>query len=117
LKFLTDREPIESAKEIIDGGTEIVVCKMSERGSMIISNEAIINIPITRVEKVVDKTGAGDVYAAGFIAGILSGLSLESCGKLASKASALSITAYGREKYPDQNFLEHFRSIGQFKHY
>ncbi|MDQ1316968.1 MAG: Carbohydrate kinase family protein, partial [Candidatus Poribacteria bacterium] len=54
-----------------------------------------------------------DVYAAGFIAGMLSGLSLESCGNLASKVSALSITAYGREKYPGKKFLEHFKLMGQ----
>jgi len=111
LKLLTGREPLEAVKEIINCGTEIVVCKMSEFGSMIITNEINVTIPITPVEKVVDKTGAGDVYAAGFIAGVLSGLSLESCGKLASNTSALSITAYGREKYPDKKFLKCFLSL------
>jgi len=113
LRLMTGRESREAIKEIIDYGTEIVVCKMSELGSMVISNEINLTIPITHVDKVVDKTGAGDVYAAGFIAGMLSGLSLESCGKLASKVSALSITAYGREKYPDKKFLEHFKLMGQ----
>jgi ribokinase len=108
LKLMTGRETCEAIKEIIDCGTEIVVCKMSELGSMVISNDINLTIPITRVDKVIDKTGAGDVYAAGFIAGMLLGLSLESCGKLASNVSALSITAYGREKYPDKKFLEHF---------
>jgi ribokinase len=105
LKLMTDKTPQESAKEIIDLGTDIVVCKMAERGSMIITDKSIMQVPITRVEKVVDKTGAGDVYAAGFIAGMLLKLPLESCGKLASATSALSITGYGREKYPDKEFL------------
>ena len=105
LKLMTDKTPQESAKEIIGLGTEIVVCKMAERGSMIFIDKSSIQVPITRVEKVVDKTGAGDVYAAGFIAGILLKLPLKSCGKLASATSAQSITGYGREKYPDKEFL------------
>jgi ribokinase len=108
LKLMTNREPQEAIKEIIDYGTKIVVCKMSERGSIIISDNVNITVPVSRVEKVIDKTGAGDVYAAGFIAGILSGLSLETCGKLASNTAALSISGYGRKKYPDKNFLKHF---------
>ncbi|MEK7399027.1 MAG: carbohydrate kinase family protein [Candidatus Poribacteria bacterium] len=111
LKLMTDNAPQESAKEIIDLGTEIVVCKMAERGSMIITDKSIMQVPITRVEKVVDKTGAGDVYAAGFIAGMLLKLPLESCGKLASATSALSITGYGREKYPDKEFLDKISRI------
>ena len=55
-----------------------------------------------------DKTGAGDVYAAGFIAGLLLELPLEQCGRLASEAAALSISGYGREKYPDRRFLRKF---------
>jgi len=106
LKSMINKAYQESVKQIIDLGTEIVVCKMAERGSIIITKKLNVHIPITRVEKVVDKTGAGDVYSAGFIAGMLLNLPLESCGKLASSASALSITGYGREKYPDKEFLK-----------
>jgi len=54
----------------------------------------------------VDTIGAGDVYAAGFLAGLLRGLNLRSCAKLATKLAAKSITGYGRENYPDkQDFL------------
>ena len=108
LELITKKDYQIGIKEIIECGTEIIVCKMSEHGSRIITREDDIMIPVTRVEKVVDKTGAGDVYAAGFIAGILSGLPLESCGNLASKTSAISITGYGRENYPDNEFLRHY---------
>ena len=108
VELITGKEYHKGIKEIIDCGTEIVACKMSEHGSMIVTREDDIIIPVTRVEKVVDKTGAGDVYAAGFIAGMLSGLPLESCGNLASRAAAVSITGYGREKYPDDEFLRQF---------
>ena len=106
LNLMTGKEPRKAAEEIIRCGTDIVVCKRSERGSEIISGGSSIAIPAARAERVVDKTGAGDVYAAGFIAGFLLKLPLELCGRLASEAAALSISGYGREKYPDRQFLD-----------
>ena len=108
LKLITGKEPQAAAEEIIECGTEIVVCKRAGEGSEIITAEDNIKIPVARAEKVVDKTGAGDVYAAGFIAGLLMDLSLPKCGHLGSEAAALSISAYGREKYPDRVFLGRF---------
>ncbi len=108
LGIMTGKEPGKAAEDVIRCGTEIVVHKRAEQGSEIISENGRIAIPVARAEQVVDKTGAGDVYAAGFIAGLLLELPLEVCGKLASEAAALSISAYGREKYPDRHFLQHF---------
>jgi ribokinase len=108
LKLMTGKEPRKAAEDIIRCGTDIVVCKRSGQGSEIISGSGCISIPAAHAEKVVDKTGAGDVYAAGFIAGLLLKLPLELCGRLASEAAALSISAYGREKYPDRQFLRRF---------
>jgi ribokinase len=113
LRLMTGEEPQKAAKEIIRCGTDIVVCKRSGQGSEIISEKGSINIPAVRTEKVVDKTGAGDVYAAGFIAGILLELPLELCGRLASEAAALSISAYGRERYPDRQFLQRFLMLSR----
>lgn len=110
LKLITGKEPRGAADDIIECGTKIVVCKRSGEGSEIITVDGSIDIPVTPVDQVVDKTGAGDVYAAGFIAGLLMELPLETCGRLASEAAALSISAYGREKYPDKIFLESFLS-------
>lgn len=108
LNIMTGKEPIESAEYIIRNGVDMVICKMAEKGSKIITKDRVIEIAITRVNKVVDKTGAGDVYSAGFIAGLLLELPLELCGKMASEASALSITGYGRSKYPDKEFVNKF---------
>lgn len=108
LNLMTGKEVRKAAEDILQCGTHIVVCKRAEQGSEIISEAGNISIPVARAKKVVDKTGAGDVYAAGFIAGILLKLSMELCGKLASEAAALSISAYGRENYPDSSFLKGF---------
>ncbi|MGD0764872.1 MAG: carbohydrate kinase family protein [Dehalococcoidia bacterium] len=53
-----------------------------------------------------DPTGAGDVFAAGFLAGLLLGLDLKKCALLASKAAAQSVTGYGRSSYPGPELLD-----------
>jgi len=47
------------------------------------------------VEKVVDTTGAGDQYAAGFLFGLAQGRPLDQCGRLGSLAAAEVISHYG----------------------
>lgn len=117
LRFMTGKEPQQAAEDVIKCGTDMVVWKQSEQGSEIISESGRIAVPAVQADQVVDKTGAGDVYAAGFIAGLLLELSLENCGRLASEAAALSISGYGRVKYPDKSFLQHFlRRMGDIYH-
>jgi sugar/nucleoside kinase (ribokinase family) len=52
-------------------------------------------VPPEPVHKVVDVTGAGDLYAAGFLFGLTEGLPLESCGRLGSLAAAEVISHIG----------------------
>lgn len=60
----------------------------SAKGSLILSDGSQIAIPAEPVAKVTDTTGAGDLYAAGFLFGTARGLQLETCGRLASLAAA-----------------------------
>ncbi|MBD3181322.1 hypothetical protein GF312_03455 [Candidatus Poribacteria bacterium] len=108
LEFMTGKTPRNAAKDVLKCGTEIVVWKKSSYGSEIITSDSSIPILPVKVNNVVDKTGAGDVYAAGFIAGLLMDMELEKCGKLGSAAAAMSITGYGRDNYPDEAFLDSF---------
>jgi ribokinase len=95
----------DSARELLSLGPQIIVCKLGEEGSYVLSNEEEIVMPADRVE-VVDTVGAGDVYAAGFLGGLLLGRSLYDCALFGAKAAGLSISGYGRERYPDKEFLQ-----------
>jgi sugar/nucleoside kinase (ribokinase family) len=75
--------------------TRIGAVTRGEAGSIILSGGEAIPIAATPVEKVVDTTGAGDQYAAGFLFGLAAGRPLGACGRLASVAAAEVISHYG----------------------
>lgn len=64
-------------------------------GSVILSQGERLTVKAELVEKIVDTTGAGDQYAAGFMFGLSRGRSLQQCGQLASLAAAEVISHYG----------------------
>ncbi|MFC3071262.1 adenosine kinase [Phenylobacterium soli] len=67
----------------------------SEHGSVILTKGERLTVAAEPVEKVVDTTGAGDQYAAGFMFGLARGRPLQLCGKLGSLAAAEVISHYG----------------------
>jgi sugar/nucleoside kinase (ribokinase family) len=62
---------------------------------VILSEGQRIAIPAAPVAKVIDTTGAGDLYAAGFLYGLATGRSLEAAGRLGSLAAAEIISHLG----------------------
>jgi adenosine kinase len=77
---------------------ETLVVTRGEHGSTIIDNGNLYHVPIVPPEAVVDPTGIGDAYRAGFIKGYLHGADWETCGRL----GALSAT-YCLERVGPQN--------------
>jgi len=71
------------------------VITLAERGSIIIKNNDIIKVPAIVVDKVIDTTGAGDLFASGFLYGLCQKKELETCGYMASVAAAEIISHYG----------------------
>ena len=67
----------------------------SAAGSVILSHGERLTVAAEPVEKIVDTTGAGDQYAAGFMFGLSRGRPLPQCGQLASLAAAEVISHYG----------------------
>ncbi|HEY3419692.1 MAG TPA: PfkB family carbohydrate kinase [Methanomassiliicoccales archaeon] len=107
LRSLTGQNGVAGAGDLMRMGPKTVVLKMGSAGSTLFSGGGNHFIPAKRV-KVMDKTGAGDVYASGFLAGVLRGWGLEDCAEFATKAAAASIAAAGRDGYPDRMMLEKF---------
>src|SRR5262249_4914427 len=75
--------------------TKLAALTRSEEGSVILSAGKSLAIPAAPVAKVVDTTGAGDLYAAGFLFAIARGRSLEAAGRLGSLAAAEVISHIG----------------------
>jgi sugar/nucleoside kinase (ribokinase family) len=88
-------EPGEVARALIDHGIGTVALKMGADGCLVMSAEKdFLRLPAFAVE-VVDATGAGDAFAAGFIAGVWYGWSLEKTAQFASAVGALCVTGSG----------------------
>jgi sugar/nucleoside kinase (ribokinase family) len=67
----------------------------SERGSVILRGSERVEVPAEPIARLVDTTGAGDLYAAGFLLGQARGLALADCGRLGSIAAAEVIQHLG----------------------
>jgi ribokinase len=104
IEVLTGMDYKRGCEELLSAGATVVACKRGEKGSYVVSADGAFEVAAGTVE-VVDKTGAGDVYAAGFIAGLLRNRTLEECAAFASHVAAKSITGYGRSRYPDESDL------------
>lgn len=66
---LLTREPslVKAAKRVIDMGPKIVIIKKGEHGALLVTGETIFSAPAYPLENIYDPTGAGDVFAGGFI--------------------------------------------------
>jgi len=84
--------------------TKLAALTRSEKGSVILGEGKSIAVPAAPVAKVVDTTGAGDLYAAGFLYGVATGRDLETAGRLGSLAAAEIISHIGAR--PEVNLKE-----------
>jgi len=97
-KEITSLYQVNSFAEAADQALqdcELAVLTRSEAGSIIVSQGETIEIPAESVPRVVDATGAGDLYAAGFLFGLTRGQPLAACGALGSLAAAEVIAHIG----------------------
>jgi sugar/nucleoside kinase (ribokinase family) len=92
---LFETDDLSSAVEAIRRRSDLAVITRGAQGSLVISAEQTLEVPAAPVDKVIDTTGAGDLYAAGFLFGLTSAEPLERCGYLGSLAAAEVISHYG----------------------
>ena len=91
--FQTD--DFDAAVALLRERAPMAAITRSELGSVVYSGSETAEVPAYPVQKVVDTTGAGDQYAAGFMFGLARGLPLEVCGRLGSLAASEVISHYG----------------------
>ena len=85
---LYETPDFDAALEAVQGKCEVACLTRSEKGSLIVTPDDVIEVPAEPLDQVLDTTGAGDLYAAGFLYGYTRGLDLDTCGRLASVAPA-----------------------------
>ena len=88
-------EDFDAAAARLAAMTGICAITRGASGSLVFAGGAAHVIPACPVEKVVDTTGAGDQYAAGFLLGVARGRSMDVCGRLGALAAAEVIGHYG----------------------
>lgn len=100
--FLNEREiKVLTGLSVVDGalllnklGIKIVIVTLGRKGCIVSSDKMIKQVPTERI-KVIDDTGAGDVFTGGFLYGIMEGLSLEDCAKMGNKMASYSLRDFG----------------------
>jgi sugar/nucleoside kinase (ribokinase family) len=85
----------EEACRMIKAECQLAAITRSEKGSVILENETVIEVPAEPIDQLVDATGAGDLYAAGFLTGLATGRTLKTCGQLGSLAASEVIQHVG----------------------
>lgn len=101
---LYEANSFDEAAEAARRDVSLAVLTRSEAGSVIIRGDERHQVAAQRT-KVVDTTGAGDAYAAGFLAGLTAGRSLAACGRLGALAAAEIISHYGARPESDLRAL------------
>ena len=95
LAALFETEDFDAAAAQLAAMVEIAAITRGEQGSVIVSGDQRIAVAAVPVDKVVDTTGAGDQYAAGFLLGVARGLTLDQAGQLGSLAASEVIAHWG----------------------
>ena len=95
LHALYQTSDFDTAINLLRDEATLAAVTRSEKGSLIVSREATHAVPAFPVERVVDTTGAGDLFAAGFLAGLAKDAPLEHCARLGAMAAAEIIQHIG----------------------
>ena len=98
---LFEVDSFDKALSQIKGMCEIAALTRSEKGSVIVKGGDVTTVDAEKGIKVVDTTGAGDAYAAGFLYGYTQGKSMAQAGKLGGMLAAEIISHYGARAESD----------------
>ena len=108
-KAFTGKEPVDALNEI-SKITDIAIVKTGRKGSIIKQGNSIVEVAVQEIVPV-DTTGAGDLYAAGFLYGIVNDYSLKKAGETGSLLASKVIENIGA-KISDENWTKVRKEIG-----
>ena len=99
LHLLTKEQNVDkSIKEVLSMGPEKVIVKFGSKGAKCFSENENIAVGVYPVKKVIDPTGAGDVFGGGFISGLVDGLSIKEAMLRGSALASFCIEDFGVKK-------------------
>ncbi len=106
IKMIEEKAGLDESGLLAHAGA--VVITYGAEGSRILTQNGETRIPSVRVDRVLDPTGAGDAYRAGFIKGFLAKQPFPICGKIGSTAGAYAVERYGTQNH--RFTMEEFRN-------
>lgn len=92
---LYETDDFDLALDRMSRDSKLAAVTMSEEGAVIVKDNQRIRVEATKIRELVDTTGAGDLFAAGFLFGYTQGRSLEDCGRLGCLAAGIVIQQIG----------------------
>jgi adenosine kinase len=95
LHSLYQTADFETALKQLRADTKLGVVTRSEKGCVVASKEGMVAVPASPIDKLVDTTGAGDLFAAGFLFGLVRNAGYENAGRLGALAAAEVIQHIG----------------------
>ncbi|WP_159008433.1 adenosine kinase [Bradyrhizobium sp. S69] len=95
LRSLYQTPDFDSALTQLRNDVKLGIVTRSEKGCVVASSEGVISVPAFPIQKLVDTTGAGDLFAAGFLFGLVRGAGYEKAGMLGGLAAAEVIQHIG----------------------
>lgn len=95
LRALYEVESLDEAFTRVRSQCRLAVITAGKHGSHVVTPDEIVDVSAEPVARVLDTTGAGDLYAAGFLYGYTKGLDLAECGRYGSIAAAEVISHVG----------------------
>ena len=110
IKSLYRTQNFDGALQAIRKDCGIAVLTRSELGCVVVKGDKTYAVPAYPVDKAVDVTGAGDLFASGFLYGFITGMPLNHCAKLGALAAAEVISHLGAR--PEVNLVAHARAAG-----
>lgn len=90
-----EKDVLYNAECLVEAGVGCAVIKCGDRGCVVKTKDQFFELPAYKSERVIDTTGAGDSFVAGFHYGLINGFSLRECGLFANAVASCTVEKLG----------------------